>query len=167
MLYYNFLIAGRNVGYYEFEDTGNELYGNATFEIGGQVVSNKFAVRYSGREATGYKVGDGKWQTQGLETPDHFPSSAYDLLIREWEGDRSYQCVKEESGEVMGATQLVGRELAIGGLEISESREGRFLRAFVVDSGKVVSIDWGGAISELCTSFEQATTGTVFETSSS
>lgn len=166
VFYYNFLIGGKPAGYYELEDTGSEIFANATFEMGGQVLENKFDVRYEGVTVTGYRIGAGAWRTEGLDSPDHFPSSAYELVLRDWAGDRSYQCVREEDGAVLGETKLTGKSLAIGGFEVAEERDGITLRRFVIDGGRVLSIDWGGAISELCSNYEEATRDTRFQSES-
>ena len=146
-LEYDFRIGDRDAGTFVVLDDGAQLQQMVSFQAddGGQY-ENRYAVRYLEGRVTAYQVGEGDWIDCASLPPDHFPTSAYPLLVRS--GVNRYVAIDEETG------MLSPRELEHLSDRVIERQQGTPIRTFHLRDGVIVRIDWGGAVSSLRTASE-------------
>ncbi len=156
--FYDFRLEDQPVGYFTVRDDGREISMNVVFEVEGRVIENPFALRYEGERTIQYRIGDGEWTDEGLISPEHYPTSAYPILLEMMRGPMTYVAVSEADGAEIGVTSLVR-----DGETVREIREERMVREFRMRDGIPYRIDWGGAVSTLCDSLEDAVRGTRLE----
>lgn len=143
-LEYDFRIGDRDAGTFVLVDDGAELRQLVSFQADdGSRYENRYAVRYHEGRATAYRVGDGEWVDCASFPPDHFPTSAYPLLVRG--GTARYVAIDEDTGA------LRPRELERLADRVIERQDGTPIRTFHLRDGVIVRIDWGGAVSNLRT----------------
>jgi hypothetical protein len=89
---------------------------------------------------------------------NHYPTSAYPLLLPRVEEKFVYISVDEGTGEIAGETMLERT-----GDVITETRQGQLLRQFRMKGDIPIEIDWGGPISTLRDSLVEAKAGSPLE----
>ncbi len=159
--FHDFRFGDRNAGYFEIRDDGSEIFMNAVFEMKGERYENPFGVRYEHDRVLAFRMGDGDWVDFATYPANHYPTSAYPLLLRRLQDRLEYQAVEEGTGDVLGKT-LLERV----GDTVTETRNGKVVRKYVLRDGKPVEIEWGGgAVSHIAESYEDAVKGSPFEES--
>lgn len=154
--YYDFVMEGTNAGHFEISDDGAEIHMNAVFMNGGRRYENAFGLRYAGKRVLAYRSGADEWSDCSSLPEDHYPTSAYPILLRH--KIKSYVPIVESSGQLLARTTLKDT-----GGAVVETRDGAVVRSFAVKDGVVVRINWGGPISTLKDSLTAALAGSPFE----
>jgi len=139
--FYNFTFEGTNRGY-------SYLYVDSLDDTD---VTNAFALRISRQNVIACKHDDLDWVDLSQHPQDHFPSCAYPLLLpRVQASTYSYIQISEDDGSVIGKIQL-RRNLC----DIVEYSDDKILRRFTMEGETPIRIDWGGAISYLCSNAQE------------
>jgi hypothetical protein len=153
MRYYDFMIDGVKVGYFEIEETAGEFYMNARMLLDDGVQENPFWLRHAGGRPTQVRARGSDW----LIVPDGtYPTCAFPLVLRA--RLRAYRAFIEPTGvlEDRVVRSEAGREVEVVG--------GAVVRVFGVRGDDIEYIGWGGtAESRLVGSRAEAVMGTVFE----
>lgn len=179
-LFYDFRFGTENAGYYTVTEDGDTFDMDVAFVSGGAICRTPFSFRHDGARVLAYRVGNGEWTTRGLDSPAHFPTSAYPLLLRIMGDEFTYIAVMEGAGGcVLGETLLIRR-----GNLVYEIHDGAVVREFELRGGVPVRINWvggtfvqdlsagsdasrtlrvDGPISTLCSFREEAVRGSMFE----
>lgn len=178
-LFYDFRFGTENAGYYTVTEDGDTFHMDVAFVSGGEVCRTPFSFRHDGARVLAYRIGNGEWTTRGLDSPNHFPTSAYPLLLRIMGDELTYIAVMEGVGSILGETLLMRR-----GNLVYEIHDGAVVREFELRDGVPVRINWAGGtfvqdlpsgsdaggtlkvngpISTLCSSREEAARGSMFE----
>ena len=146
-----------NAGYFTIANQPGHITQIATFELEGEIYENVFELKYDGDRVTAFRAGKSEWHSMTAYGTDHYPSSAYPLLLAKAQPRFVYTSINEGTGEVEGETVL---ERA--GDTITESRDGKTVRVFRMADGIPVEIDWGGPISTLCAGLDKAKASSPF-----
>ena len=157
-LYYDFSIGEQNAGYYTINSRPGVITMLAKFMLDGEIYENFFELKHDGDRVTAYRSGEGGWQSMEEFGEDHYPTSAYPLLLGKVKDRYVYQSIDEGSGEVQGETVLVR-----SGKRIIEKRRHITRRVFWMDGNIPIKIDWGGPVSMLQETPERARMGSPFE----
>ena len=178
-LFYDFRFGAENAGYYTVIEDGDTFHMDVVFENGGTVCRTPFSFRHDGSRVLAYRIGEGEWTTRGLDSPNHFPTSAYPLLLRSMGEELTYIAVMEGVGSILGETLLMRR-----GNLVYEIHDGAVVREFELRDGVPIRINWvggtyvhdlplgsaaalhhamSGPVSRLCASKEEAVRGSMFE----
>ena len=156
--YYTFELGDQNVGYFEITEEPNTIYQKAQFRMGDDEILNIFHLKLDDGNLTAFKYqDDGEWVEMSQYDDDCFPGSAYPLLIEKANPTFRYQAIYEGSAEITGemiATRDEGH--------VIETENGETRRQFWVSDGQVTQIDWGGPISRLVGSKEEAVAGSSY-----
>jgi len=152
-LFYNFTLAGKNRGYSYLSVDTTRLYSLTRFLLDNdEVFTNVFTLKLSDGEVRACKHGDLNWINLNGQPPHHFPGCAYPLLLpRAMTTPYTYVEISGDNASVIGETQL-SRELD----DIVESQNGTIRRTFTMDGETPVRIDWGGAVSHLCSDGDES-----------
>ena len=150
--FYNFTVNGKNRGYSYLFINSTTLYSHTEFWIeGGELYRNVFHLRIENGRISASKHDDSDWVDLSNHPPNHFPGSAYPLLLpKAVSQPTKYVQIREDDGAVLGEF-----ELRLENQQIIESHNGKITRRFFMNSDIPVRIDWGGAISELCQSADE------------
>ena len=159
--FYDFRFGDQNAGYFEISDDGSTICMKAVFQMEGERYENPFRVRYERERVLAFKTGDGDWVEMGRYPADHFPTSAFPLLLRRLQDKLEYQAIEEGTGNVLGKTVLERVEDTV-----TETRDGKVVRRFVLRDEKPIEIEWGGgAVSHIAESYKDAVKDSPFEES--
>lgn len=156
--HYNFVMNDENAGYFTIVRTDDIIEMNAIFQMDGQMYENPFSLQLTDNDVVAYRVGDGAWIPVQNPASTGYPTSAYPILIDRANPQYTYSAIHEGSGEVLGET-----DLKRDGDVITETRAGKIIRTFVMDGSIPVTIHWGGAVSHLKDSEEEAKRGSPLE----
>jgi len=157
-LYYDFSFGDKNAGYFEVRQSSGKIYMNAKFEMGGELLVNPFEITYEGEKVLAVRAGDGEWLDFSKFPANHYPTSAYPLLLPRVKDELGYISVEEGSGRIIG--EILLKRV---GDTIHESKDGKTIRKFRMKDGVAVEIDWGGPVSHLKSSLEEAVKGSPLE----
>lgn len=157
MKYYDFKFNGQNAGWCEILCEPEKIFMKAIFEVEGQEIHNEFELKISNGEVTHYRSRISDWQLAPKEK-NVYPTSAYPLLINKLDNEFTYQAFEETTGKILGETVLKQESENT----IIEMREGKITRRFISQNDEVVQIDWGGAVSDLKNSLEEAKHGSKY-----
>lgn len=89
---------------------------------------------------------------------NHYPTSAYPLLLPRVEDRLVYISIDEGTGEINGETVLER-----SGDTITETHRDAVIRRFRMKDGTPIEIDWGGPISTLHETLAEAKAGSPLE----
>ena len=158
--FYNFKVNEENQGYSYLRLDHTSLFSLTRFRIGeDETYSNVFSLKLSGEKVLACKHGDADWVDFSRLPPNHYPGCAYPLLLSKVTSDPyTYIQVSEDDGSILGET-VFSRE----GRDIVESQKGTETRRFTMRNGVPIKIDWGGAISILCETADEAIEGSGIE----
>ena len=152
----------KNYGFYYLKQEENLLYSHTEFNTPNGPYQNIFHIQFEGDKVLAFKHNNKAWVKV---EPQHHPTSAYPLLLpRVGKDALHYTMLSEDKNEVLGEAVLK-RE----GNEIIESLGDKTLRCFNMQSDTVYGdsvpekIDWGGAVSFLCSDEIEAVEGTNFK----
>lgn len=158
MQYYTFELGGENVGYFEISQAADAIVQKAQFRMGDDEIINIFYLKLSAGQVTAFKYQDeGEWIDMEQYEDDWLPTSAYPLVIERANPTYTYQSIYEGTGEHL-AEVVVTRD----GDCITETENGNVSRRFWLSNGLVTKIDWGGPISRLVGSKEEAVAGSPY-----
>lgn len=151
--FYNFKFDGKNQGYSYLRFDQNSLLSFTRFLAeNDEVYSNVFLLKLSGEKVLACKHGDAGWVDFSNHPPHHYPSCAYPLFLSKVASDRyTYVQISEDDGSIFGETVL-----SWNGDDIVESRDAVEYRRFTMRNGIPIKINWGGAISHLCKTADEA-----------
>lgn len=152
--FYDFKLDDDNAGFFEIKIESNEIYQNVKFKNGNEIYENPFFLKLEKDQVIAFKKGDGTWVNIKDYKENHYPSSAYPLLLPKVKDRLEYFQINEATGNVEGLTIL---ERA--GDTINEYRDQKLLRSFKMTDSTPVEINWGGACSKMRSSFEEALAG--------
>ena len=155
--YYDFRINEKNLGYFEIKIENDQIYQNVKFQDGNDIYENPFFLKLKFGEIVAFKKANRDWVSIREYGDNHFPSSAYPILLTQIIDRLEYFQVNESNGEVEGKVVL---EKA--GPIISEYRQGKLIRSFRMENELPVEINWGGAISRIKKTFAEAAEDSVF-----
>ena len=156
-LFYDFCFGGENRGYYHLQQTDTVLYSETKFhQPNGELYVNTFTLQLEGDKVLAYQYRDEAWVDFRAQPKHIYPTSAYPLLLPKALNDPYvYTAFSEHDGSVLGETVLTKK-----GQDITEVRQGNTVRRFTMRGGTPIYIDWGGPISYLCKTKEEAVKGT-------
>ena len=151
--FYDFQFDNENRGYSYLSIDAIKLYSFTRFVLdSNKVFTNTFMLKLNDNEILACKHGDLDWVYLNEKPPHHFPGCAYPLLLPRAEiKPYTYVQISEDDGSVIGKTQL-RRELN----DIIESQNGAICRKFTMEGEIPVRIDWGGAVSHLCSTSDES-----------
>ena len=153
--FYNFLANGENQGYSYLYLSRERLFSTTRFKTNNELISNVFSLQLCNNTVIACKHGDAAWVDLGSKAADHFPDCAYPLLLpKARTHPYVYQQISADSGNWFAEATLTPSEDTI-----IESIRGTTSRRFTMQGDTPVTIDWGGAISHLCTSAEESIEG--------
>lgn len=152
--FYTFEVAGEHVGYSKLVVTANRLYSETRAAFHAVVINNIFELQLQAGRVTAFKYNKNAWMSMDDYPDNVWPSSAYPLFLEKAQPVFEYGAIDESSGEVV-PTHLI-RE----GNVIIEYVGEKVTRTFWLDGESVIKIDWGGALSALCDTFEESIAGT-------
>lgn len=152
MQYYTFRFGAHNAGYFMTDETADSITMAAVFRLDGMLVENPFALRLAHGRVTHYKAGTAAWQPMP-DDPCIYPTSAYPLVVRCVGEQFTYLALHEGTGEI------VPTDLQRIHDRVIETRGTEIVRQFWLAGDAIIKIDWGGPVSELCESLEQAKAG--------
>jgi hypothetical protein len=155
--YYDFKLGQINLGYFTIVRKPGHIMMMAKFETDGEVTENLFELKLDDHHVTAFKIGGGEWQNMDQYGKNHYPTSAYPLLLPRVKELFVYHSIDESTGEVEGE-----RMLERVGDVITESLAGKITRVFQMKDGIPVEINWGGPISTLRDSLKDAKAGSPF-----
>ena len=136
--HYDFKIGGKNAGYYMITSKPGYIVMVAMFTLDGKFYENLFELKHDGHNVTAYKTATVDWQSMELYGANHYPTSAYPLLLAQVKEKYVYIAIDEGTGEIQGETTLERN-----GEIITETRDGKTLRLFRMKDDIPVEIDWG------------------------
>ena len=128
------------------------------FEMEGDIYENPFAVKHTDGKVTSYKFGYEDWKPFTGYGADHYPTTAWPLLLEKAQPKFSYFPVVEGTGEAQEETTLKRK-----GDMIYETREGKTVRSFKMKDGIPIEIYWGGPRSVLKANLAEAKAGSPIE----
>lgn len=149
--FYDFRIDGKNVGYFELRIEEDKIYQNVKFQSPDGVYENPFYLMLRQGRVTAFKKADQNWISMSLYQENQFPSSSFPLLLPLVTDYLEYFQISEATGLVEGPLRLE----RIGSV-IHEFQEQNFRRSFRIENGVIVEINWGGAISKIKNTFDEA-----------
>ena len=152
--YYTFEFGDQNAGYYELTQEADSIYQKAHFKMEEYEIINIFHLKLADGVVTAFQYKEDGWVDMSKFGEDCYPSSAFPLLLEKANPIFAYQSIDESEAAVTASLQL-HRE----GNCITETEDGETVRKFWLEAGQVIKIDWGGPISRLCTSKEEAMAG--------
>ena len=158
--FYNFTLGDENRGYSYLRIDEGHLHSFTRFLLdSGETFTNVFRLRLDGQRVKACKHGDLDWIDLSESPEDHYPGSAYPLLLpKAMTGRYAYTQVSDDDGSVICETVLE-RE----GVDIVERQNGIVCRRFTMDGETPIRIDWGGAVSRLCASAEASIDGSAVD----
>ncbi len=158
--YYDFKIQDQACGYSYLLWDQQRLHSFTRFRLpDGQVITNVFRLLLKGRAVERCRHNDLPWIDLAELPADHYPGCAYPLLLDQLsDAPFPYVQVSEDDRAVLGVVTLERTGDVV--LERSADRE---LRRFVMRGDTPITIDWGGAVSELCGSGRESAEGSGFE----
>ena len=140
--HYSFEFGGCNAGYYVIEEEIGRIAMKAVFRMEEEVFENVFELRLQEGQLTHFRANEGPWVDMAQFPADHYPTSAYPLLLRGLRDQRTYVAIHEGDRTPIGQTVLTR-----DGDIVTETRHGNTVRIFTLDGDAVESIDWGGPVS--------------------
>lgn len=154
--FYDFRIHGENRGYSYLLLEPERLFSLTRFRLDdGAVFANVFRLTLDGDRVLACRHGESPWVDLSGHPPDHYPGCAYPLLLPKAVTEPfAYIQVSEDDGTV-GPRAVLEPD----GPAIVETVGGKTARRFEVHGAACVRIDWGGAISTLRHSGQEAATG--------
>ena len=154
--FYNFYRGEKNQGYYYVKQTDDSLFSQAKFMLeDSELFTNTFHLKIDQGRVVSYKYRDDDWVDFRSHPADHYPTSAYPLLLsRAVIEPYTYIAIYEGEGSVLGETTLTA-----DGDDIIETRDAQVKRRFMMRDGVPVMINWGGPISHLCQDAKEAVNG--------
>lgn len=155
-LFYNFCFGNRNKGYYYLRQTKDSLFSKSQFFLEkGELYTNIFELKLNADKVLAYKHQEGAWIDFRSRSENHYPSSAYPLILsKAMLKPFAYQAVSEHNDSSLGETVL-----SFNKGEMIEKRAAKVTRRFVMQHEIPVTIDWGGPISHLCKDAHEAVEG--------
>lgn len=157
--YYTFEMSGQNLGYHMITQEADRIEQNTRFRMGDDEIHNIFVLKLDEGQISAFKYKDDDWVQMNEFGENCYPSSAYELLLELVDPVFEYESIEEGSASVVGTRKLVR-----DGHVVTEFDGGDVTRRFWLKDGQVVQVDWGGAISKICGSFEEAVAGSSYET---
>ncbi|MEM7362832.1 MAG: hypothetical protein AAF525_02305 [Pseudomonadota bacterium] len=144
-LFYSFEAGGEHIGVSYLRITSRRLLSVTRFlESEGSIYTNRFDLELDDGRVRAIQQGDGPW-TNLMDLPDdHYPSSAYPLLLPRVRDTFVYTQVSDSDGSPVAVTRLV-KETD----DIVEYQNGQVRRRFTMNGDTPTRIDWGGAYSTL------------------
>jgi len=154
--YYNFTQEGRNRGYSYLFLSESKLYSYTRFRLSNAALfTNVFELKLSQHKILACKHGNTSWIDLSHLPHTHYPSCAYPLYLPQVMNTvYKYIQVSEDDGSIVGHTVLVPE-----GNDITESQGGQMKRRFTMDGDTPIAINWGGAISYICSDAEESVEG--------
>ena len=154
--FYDFRIHGENRGYSYLLLGGERLFSLTRFRLeDGTVFTNVFRLTLDGDHVLACCHGERPCVDLRAHPPDHYPGCAYPLLLpKALTEPFAYVQVSEDDGTV-GERAI----LEADGPVIEETVGGKVVRRFELSGATCVRINWGGAISTLRGSGEEAAAG--------
>lgn len=158
--FYDFRIHGENRGYSYLLLGGELLFSLTRFRLDdGTVFTNVFRLALDRDRVLACCHGERPWVDLSAHPPDHYPGCAYPLLLPKALAEPfAYVQVSEDDGTVGERAMLEA-----DGPVIVETVGGKDVRRFELAGAACVRIDWGGAISTLRGSGEEAAAGSGIE----
>ena len=121
----------------------------------GAVFANVFRLTLDGDRVLACRHGESPWVDLRAHPPDHYPGCAYPLLLpKALTEPFAYVQVSEDDGTV-GERAVLRPD----GPTIVETVGGKSVRRFELEGAACIRIDWGGAVSRLRGSREEAAAG--------
>ena len=158
--FYIFKVNGENRGYSYLRLDQKRLLSYTRFLMeNDEIYTNVFVLKLNGERVLACKHGLADWVDFSDQPHHHYPSCAYPLLLtRVASQPYTYMQISEDDGAAIGETTL-WRD----GADLVETRNAKEYRRFTMRNGIPIKINWGGAISILCKSAEEATEGSSIE----
>jgi hypothetical protein len=160
--FYDFTLNDQNRGYSYLRFDEKHLYSFTRFLVeDDEIYTNIFSLRLDGERVLACRHGDAEWADLNGQPDDHYPTCAYPLLLsRVTSTGYTYVQVSCDDGEVIGEALL-----SRAGDDIVETVDGKVHRRFTMRDGVPIRIDWGGAVSHLCATADEAAAGSGLEVS--
>jgi hypothetical protein len=152
--FYDFRINEKNLGFFEIKFEKDQIYQNVKFQDGNDVYENPFYLKLDSGKLVAFKKAAGDWVLIQRYGENHFPSSAYPILLGQIVDRLQYYQINEGNEEVEGITILEK-----SGSIINEYRQKKLMRSFKMENGLPVEINWGEAISRIKKTFAEAIEG--------
>jgi len=149
--HYDFKFGLANAGYFSITNKSGHITQFANFHVDGDIVESLFEIKHDGKHALECKVGDGVWRSMGDHGDYHFPGCAYPLFLPLVKDEFIYTEIDETTGGLMGKVVLKRSDDTI-----TETRGDQVLREFKMRGDIPVQINWGGPISTLHDSLDNA-----------
>lgn len=157
--FYDFRIGGEKRGFSWLRADDRVVLSLTRFRLDdGTLFTNRFENEVAAGKVVRCRHGaaDGDWVDLRDAPADAWPGSAYPLFLEFAADGRPYEysLLSEDDGRVVGALELIR-----SGNTIEEKSAGRTVRRFVLAGATPVTIDWGGAVSQLHESGEASAAG--------
>jgi len=152
-LFYNFTHDGRNRGYsYLFWDE-SKLLSFTRFKLSNNgLFTNVFELKLANSKILACKHGQLDWINLDYLPATHYPACAYPLYLPLVRNSLfKYVQISEDDGSVVGNIVLRPKQD-----EIVEYQAGKFKRSFTMNEETPVKINWGGAVSYLCSNASES-----------
>ena len=122
--FYDFRINEKNLGYFEIRFEKNQIYQNVKFQDGDEVYENPFYLKLDSGKLVAFKKADRDWVPTQRYGENHFPSSAYPILLAQVTQRLEYFQINEASEEVEGIVILERTGTVINEYHNQELRRG-------------------------------------------
>ena len=159
--FYDFRIGDRNVGFIEFEQSPQRVAFRTRFRMDGEDLDFNHEVELKDGQPTRFRAGNGDWFHTADYPEGAAPTAGVSILLDRMAtaglDEFDYPAVNESDGEFLGPTRLRREDDWI-----LEERDGRVWRRFQMEAGKLVRFDWGGPISTLRGSEQEAREGSPY-----
>lgn len=158
--FYNFIFDGNNQGYSYLYLSSEKLVSYTRFLTEENTIySNSFVLKLEGENILACKHGDADWVDFSNQPAHHYPSCAYPLFLTKVTTEPyNYRQVSEDDGSFCADMRLLWQ-----GDDIVEYHRDRETRRFTMLDGVPIRINWGGAMSHLCRTSEEAIQGSGIE----
>lgn len=158
--FYNFTTDGINLGYsyLRFDHTHLKSYTRFRLE-GAELYTNIFLLKLDEEKVLACKHNSRDWVDLRHQPPRFYPSCAYPLFLSKvTSAPYRYTQISEDDGSPLGEVVL-----SWAGDDIVETQNAAVRRRFTMQDDVPVRIDWGGTISHLCQTAEEAIAGSGLE----